>query len=288
MPWVCDSSISLARLTSKQRRLLSEVSGSRSPSSWASARFHLQLLDLRRGVLEVAPQIGGIALHLLVLGDQELHQRPHLVGLGERVHVPVRLGERFGIGVVGVHVGPHEPQDHGQLVVELDLRRLQRFGAILEPGRLRCDRPVAQGADARDAEADYSKQESSSKNDLERLPIAVSLRALGRPQPECQNLKTHRAAPRLPHRILELWRLKIGLIRSGNGPVESEISTEPEVAPACSREETGSPPPAKISAQLARNLDENYGLGACIGAKFSGRKSGCTHRHGRHRHPWRH
>ena len=121
-----------------------------------------------------------------------------------------------------------------------------------------CDRPVAQGADARDAEADYSKQESSGKNDLERLPIAVSLRALGRPQAECQNLKTHRAAPRLPHRILELCRLKIGLMRIGKGPVELEISTEPEVAPAWPPWETtlaaASQDFGSIGSQLEREL----------------------------------
>ena len=199
--WVCASSISLARLTSKQRRLLSEVSGSRSPSSCASARFQRSFSICDDGVFQVAPKIGGIALHLLVLGDQELDHRPHLVGLGEGVHVPVCLGERFGVAVVGVHVGAHETQDDGQLAVELDLGRLQRLGAILELGRFGSGLPVAQGADARNTQADYSKHESSGKDRLQSCPAAVGLGIPGRPQAECQNLKTHRAAPRIaaPH-----------------------------------------------------------------------------------------
>ena len=160
-----------------------------------------QLFDLRRGLLQVALKVGGIVLHLLVLGDQELDHRPHLVGLGEGMQVPVRLGERLGIAVVGVHVGAHEAQDDGQLAVELYLGRLQRLGAILELGWSGSGSPVAQRADGRDTEADHSKHESRGEDRLQRLSAAVDLRTLGRPQAECQNLKTHRAAPRIaaPH-----------------------------------------------------------------------------------------
>jgi hypothetical protein len=154
-----------------------------------------QLLDLRLRVLEVVLQVGSVTLHLLVLGDQELDHGAHLLGLGERGQMLVRLRQRLGVGVVGVHVGAHEAQDDGELLVELHLGLAQLAGArVLLGGTIGLARlgPVGKRGDAGHAETCQPHQEGGGEDGGKGASARVSHSTLGGPKPEQRNRQSHR------------------------------------------------------------------------------------------------
>jgi len=69
-----------------------------------------------------------LLLHLCVLGDQELHQRAHLVGIAVHLRqLQVGFGEGVREAVAGGHMGMHQLQDGGGFVEELDAGLVQIF-----------------------------------------------------------------------------------------------------------------------------------------------------------------